>query len=51
MALIKCLECGKEISDKALLCVHCRCPIKIENDKYNIKLLNYKDGSILNTEI
>ena len=27
MALIKCSECGKEISDKATNCVHCGCPI------------------------
>ena len=26
MALIKCSECGKEISDKAKICVHCGCP-------------------------
>ncbi len=28
MALIKCSECGKEISDKAPNCVHCGCPIE-----------------------
>lgn len=28
MALIKCPECGKEISDKAEKCIHCGCPIK-----------------------
>lgn len=27
MALIKCQECGKEISDKAVACIHCGCPI------------------------
>lgn len=27
MALIKCSECGKEISDKANKCVHCGYPI------------------------
>ncbi len=27
MALIKCPECGKEISDKAASCPHCGCPI------------------------
>lgn len=27
MALIKCIECGKEISDKATVCIHCGCPI------------------------
>ncbi|MBE6983601.1 MAG: zinc-ribbon domain-containing protein [Ruminococcaceae bacterium] len=26
MALIKCTECGKEISDKAVACPHCGCP-------------------------
>lgn len=28
MVLIKCPECGKEISDKAEKCIHCGCPIK-----------------------
>lgn len=28
MALIKCCECGKEISDKATTCVHCGCTIE-----------------------
>lgn len=28
MALIKCNECGKEISDKATQCIHCGCPIE-----------------------
>lgn len=27
MALIKCPECGKEISDKAAACIHCGCPL------------------------
>ena len=27
MALIKCPECGKEISDKAISCPNCGCPI------------------------
>lgn len=27
MALIKCAECGKEMSDKAACCPHCGCPI------------------------
>lgn len=30
MALIKCSECGKEISDKAKSCIHCGCPIEEE---------------------
>ena len=27
MALIKCEECGREISDRAPACIHCGCPI------------------------
>ena len=27
MALIKCPECGKEISDKAPACIHCGYPL------------------------
>lgn len=30
MALIKCNECGKEISDKTTQCIHCGCPIEKE---------------------
>ena len=30
MALIKCPECNKDISDKARACVHCGCPLRIE---------------------
>lgn len=28
MALIKCPECGKEISDKSNICIHCGFPLK-----------------------
>ena len=31
MALIKCPECGKEISDKSKLCIHCGYPLEEEN--------------------
>lgn len=27
MALIKCMECGKEVSDKATACPNCGCPL------------------------
>lgn len=45
MALIKCEECGKEISDKASSCPHCGCPlnqydsIQKENTLYSIRLI------------
>ena len=28
MALIKCEECGKEISDRAVACPNCGCPVE-----------------------
>ena len=28
MALVKCPECGKEISDRASSCIHCGCPLE-----------------------
>lgn len=31
MALIKCPECGKEISDKAVACINCGCPVSAMN--------------------
>lgn len=37
MALIKCPECGKEISDKSKQCIHCGFPIEIEQEKTNDK--------------
>ena len=33
MALIKCPECEKEISDQAKVCIHCGCPIKKSKNK------------------
>lgn len=30
MALIKCPECKKEVSDKSQNCIHCGCPIEKE---------------------
>lgn len=43
MALIKCQECGKEISDKAVVCPNCGNPIQcyIDSDAYDM-LSNYK---------
>ena len=46
MALIKCPECGKEVSDKAPACIHCGFPLnniqlsKNENIYYNIDILS-----------
>jgi DNA-directed RNA polymerase subunit RPC12/RpoP len=32
MAMIKCSECGKDISDKAQTCPNCGCPISVKNE-------------------
>lgn len=41
MALIKCSECGKEISDKATTCIHCGCPVSAM-EKKEIRKVEYK---------
>jgi uncharacterized membrane protein YvbJ len=33
MALIKCSECGNQVSDKARACIHCGAPISESNNK------------------
>lgn len=40
MALIKCSECGKDISDKATTCIHCGCPIEKEEKIFCIECGN-----------
>ena len=42
MALIKCSECGKEISDKSKKCIHCGCPLN-EKKKKSKKNKNSKN--------
>lgn len=36
MALIKCPECGKEISDKANACIHCGYPLNERKEDFGI---------------
>ena len=42
MAIIRCPECGKEISDKAKTCIFCGCPIQeaATTGKVRIKMPN-----------
>lgn len=52
MALIKCPECGKDISDKSSACIHCGYPleklrisldsVKVDENIYNISSLHRK---------
>lgn len=41
MALIKCPECGKEVSDKSDKCIHCGYPIR--STPYLHEVINGKD--------
>lgn len=46
MALIKCPECGKDLSDKVFFCIHCGYPIKDSTDnehEQNIIQLNNEE--------
>jgi RNA polymerase subunit RPABC4/transcription elongation factor Spt4 len=36
MSLVNCLECNKEISDKADKCINCGCPVKINEEHLSI---------------
>lgn len=38
MALILCSECGKEISDKAEVCINCGCPIQKYTDSGKVTI-------------
>lgn len=45
MALIKCSECGREISDKAVSCPGCGCPVEVATgDKISPVLEKVTDG-------
>ena len=51
MSLIKCPECGKEISNKSKQCIHCGYlldePIINQNTKYAIYLIDYSYDKII----
>lgn len=47
MALIKCPECSKEVSDKAKTCPHCGYPLT-NNEKTNTVLVNGTKYNISN---
>ena len=49
MALIKCPECGKEISDKALACPNCGMPLRSEDrGTYNVTIHREKQWFLIN---
>lgn len=45
MAMIKCRECGKDISDQAEMCPHCGC--SINSNKNSVGTNNSTDGFCL----
>jgi len=49
MALIKCSECGKEISDKAKMCVNCGNPIS--NNESKLIIYGYTDSYLINPPV
>ena len=42
MALINCPECGKSVSDKATVCIHCGYPINVINKDTNCEKIKKK---------
>lgn len=53
MALIKCPECGKEISDKSEVCIHCGYPIAkygFEKEENNCNALEEKESPVISEE-
>lgn len=52
MALIKCPECGKEISDKAPACPNCGMPLRREDrGTYNVTIVREKQWFLINPKI
>ena len=44
MALIKCPECGKEISDKAPACIYCGYPLSLVSSTQNESAVESEQG-------
>ena len=52
MALIKCPECGKEISDKAMSCPNCGLPLRREDKgTYDVIIKREKQWFLINPPI
>ena len=51
MAIIKCKECGKDVSDKASVCPNCGCPINVSeyDDVVKIKVSLMRGTVVFNT--
>ena len=54
MALIKCPECGGQVSDKAPACIHCGCPLTNRPSEWNgrnVEPINIFINSLNNGEL
>lgn len=52
MALIKCPECGKEISDKATACPNCGMPLKRgDRGTYDVTITREKQWYLINPKM
>lgn len=50
MALIKCPECGKEISDKANACIHCGYPLNEQKEDFCITDFDLRRKSFIDED-
>ena len=50
MALIKCPECGKEVSSRAAFCIHCVCPMNQAAPAEKIGAVAYEPGVSMEPE-
>ena len=50
MALIKCVDCGKEVSDRAQNCPNCGCPIECSIAANNSKIENVENDTLTEQE-
>lgn len=51
MALIKCPECGKEVSEKAEVCIGCGCPISEQEELNKIVLVKVSENRVKTLEL
>lgn len=52
MALIKCPECGKKVSEKANACIHCGYPINnVEKEKNYEDIIKYSPLELTRREL
>lgn len=43
MAIIKCIDCGKDISDRSEFCIHCGCPISFSKSSKTQEEMQYSE--------